>query len=29
MQYMGFDSWEHMMDCMIQGLDLASQLNTR
>jgi hypothetical protein len=27
-RYMVFDHWEHLMDCMIQGLELASQVDT-
>ena len=28
MRYMVFDSWEHLMDFMIRGLELESQVNT-
>ena len=28
MRYMVFDSWDHLMDCMIRGLELASQVDT-
>ena len=28
MRYMVFDNWEHLIDFMIRGLDLASQSNT-
>jgi hypothetical protein len=28
MRYMVFDSWDHLMDFMIRGLDLASQFDT-
>ena len=28
MRSMVFDSWEHLMQCMIRGLELASQVDT-
>jgi hypothetical protein len=28
MRYMVFDSWEHLLDCMIRGLELDSQVDT-
>src|SRR5882724_11694525 len=28
MRYMVFDSWDHLMDFMIRGLELASQVDT-
>ena len=28
MRYMVFDSWQHLMDFMIRGLELESQFNT-
>jgi hypothetical protein len=28
MRYMVFDSWDHLRDFMIQGLELKSQCNT-
>jgi hypothetical protein len=28
MRYMVFDSWEHLMHCMIRGLELESQVDT-
>jgi hypothetical protein len=28
MRYMVFDDWEHLMDCMIRGLELESQSDT-
>jgi hypothetical protein len=28
MRYMVFDSWEHLMDFMIRGLELESQVDT-
>src|SRR5436305_11052669 len=29
MRYMVFDSWQHLMDFMIRGLELESKLDTR